>query len=127
MNIYYNPEHFELRPVAEIDYSDGNYCFDLRVVWEHRPTGDLLTMRDSGCSCPTPFEDLSLESLDKLDVDELVREARSDGRANQTAADCADFLRKVREAARDAGGGRATAASRIPQQRYGWLEHWNHV
>jgi len=48
-NIYYNPEKFGLKVVAEIDYSSGCYQFDLRIVWEDN-NGNLLTARDSGCS-----------------------------------------------------------------------------
>jgi hypothetical protein len=128
MNIYYSPEHFELEPVAEIDYSDGDYCFDLRVVWAHRPSGRLLTARDSGCSCPSPFEDYStIDSLDRLDVDELVRESRRDGGANCTAAEVADFLRVVRRAHRELEPRERPSRPVVPRQRYGWLEHYQPV
>lgn len=102
-DVYYQPEKFDLVPVAEIDYSDGCYQFDLRVVWKHEPTGDCYTMRDSGCSCPSPFEDYtSLESLEKLDLAQLEREVREEQGsewASVTAAEAQDFLRDVRAVA----------------------------
>ena len=124
MNIYYNPEHYELVPVAEIDYSDGDYCFDLRVVWRSRLDGRLYTARDSGCSCPSPFEDYgSLESLDALHLPELEQEAADELRgtsANRTPAEVAHFLREVRDAL---AAGEKAPVFRLPLQRVGWLEH----
>jgi len=98
---YYQPEKFDLVPVAEIDYSDGNYCFDIRVVWKHS-SGDFYTMRDSGCSCPSPFEDYTkLEDLEEFDLGALeaeVSEEKSSKWGNRTDLEFADFLREVREA-----------------------------
>jgi hypothetical protein len=123
-DVYYNPEQLELRSVAEINLSDGDYCFDLRAVWEHRASGILYTARDSGCSCPSPFEDYhSLEQLDMLDVEELVREIRAEGRQHRTAEECAAFLRTVRLAAtRAEQAQRSRPRSGPPRQRVGWLE-----
>jgi hypothetical protein len=62
-NVYYHPEIHGLERVSEVDYSDGCYQFDLRVVWKDSK-GRLWTARDSGCSCPSPFEDTTeLERL----------------------------------------------------------------
>lgn len=73
-NVYYHPEFHGLTTVAEIDYSDGDYQFDLRVVWADGE-GRLWTARDSGCSCPSPFE--SCTELDRLfSMTELVDEYR---------------------------------------------------
>lgn len=97
-DVYYQPDKFGLVPVAEIDYSDGSYQFDLRVVWRH-DDGTLYTARDSGCSCPSPFEDYtSLEHLDTLDMDtlryELAQELGSEYR-HITASEATAFLMKV--------------------------------
>ena len=40
--------------------------------------GKLYTARDSGCSCPTPFDSLSLETLERLDVEALRLELGSE-------------------------------------------------
>ena len=80
-NIYYNPEHFGLSVVAEIDYSDGCYQFDYRMVWRHNETGKLYTARDSGCSCPSPFEDYnSIESLGDYSYNYVRNEALEESR-----------------------------------------------
>jgi hypothetical protein len=102
-DVYYQPEKFDLTPVAEIDYSDGNYQFDYRVVWKHEPTDRLLTARDSGCSCPSPFEDYTkLEDLDELNFDDLKEEVQKeldhDWDAYPSELDAASFLRKVHDA-----------------------------
>lgn len=54
-NPYYNPEKHELEKVAEADLSEPNYSFDILVAWRDEKGYYLGT--DSGCSCPTPFED----------------------------------------------------------------------
>lgn len=72
-NIYYDPEKFGLKVIDVIELCDEPYEFDTLVVWEHLETGELYWMRDSGCSCPTPFEDYtSVESLNPFDID-IVR------------------------------------------------------
>lgn len=65
-NPYYNPEAFGLELVAEEDWG-GSYEFDIRVVWLHKKSGELYTARDSGCSCPSPFENYtSLADLERM-------------------------------------------------------------
>lgn len=89
--VYYNPQEWGLTAVAEIDYSSGSYEFDLRVVWVNEE-GALFTARDSGCSCPMPFEDYhSIEQLDRVDFRELESELeREDG--FRTSSDKKSFL-----------------------------------
>lgn len=104
-NLYYSPEAFGLTPVAEIDWSSGSYEFDLRVVWRDS-NGNFYTARDSGCSCPSPFEDFSgLPELDRLDLVALEAEARQGGstyRNERTPGEVMDFLAKVRSAVGEA-------------------------
>lgn len=97
-NVYYEPDKWDLTPVAEIELSDEDYQFDIVAVWKHS-SGTLYTARSSGCSCPTPFEEFaSLEELSAVDLGSLENElndtyynARSDTEKN-------DFLRKVKDA-----------------------------
>lgn len=73
-NVYYQPGDFGLTVIAEIEYTDIGYEYDTRVVWRTRD-GRLVTARDAGCSCPTPFEQYtSVEELDALDAPALERE-----------------------------------------------------
>lgn len=61
---YHNPARFGLEVVAEVDLSEPDYSFDIAMVWWHAQTDKFYAAQDSGCSCPSPFEDFN--SLDKL-------------------------------------------------------------
>lgn len=101
-NIYYQPADFGLEIVAEIEYSDGNYVFDTRVVWKEIKGRKFYTARDSGCSCPTPFEDCNLSNIDLLDFDELRREVNEESAKEHecyiNAGQAQEFLAQVRAA-----------------------------
>lgn len=95
-NVYYSPEKWGLSVVAEIDYSSGSYEFDYRVVWKD-DTGKLWTARDSGCSCPTPFDEChSLDDLDVFRWEDIEAEVNRDYREHRTAAEKMAFLAKLR-------------------------------
>jgi hypothetical protein len=101
-NAYYNPDALGLTVVAELEFSDKNYCYDTRVVWQK--DGVLYTARDSGCSCPTPFENYtSVESLERVNMrelkDEIKYEKDSQYRGNPSFdSDSREFLKKVKAA-----------------------------
>lgn len=61
---YYQPEHFGLTPVVELEPEGQSYSFDLFVVWQHED-GSFYWGADTGCSCPAPYEDV--HSLDDLE------------------------------------------------------------
>lgn len=63
-DVYYQPEAFGLVPIGELDDPNANYSFDIFAVWKHEETGTIYYGTDSGCSCPSPFEDYT--SLDQL-------------------------------------------------------------
>lgn len=70
-DVYYQPENFGLTQVAQIEWAEPDYSFNMGVVWKDAD-GQLFYGEDSGCSCPSPFEDFtSLESLEKLTFPEL--------------------------------------------------------
>lgn len=60
---------------------DLSWEFDEAAVWQHEDTLDLIIAADSGCSCPTPFEDLELKDatfLESLvDFDKFIEENES--------------------------------------------------
>lgn len=67
MNAYYEPGKLGLSVVATADQENMSWEFDTFVVWKHND-GRIFCASDSGCSCPTPFEDYTtLESLTKID------------------------------------------------------------
>lgn len=73
MSVYYSPEQFGLTVVAELS-KEPDYDFDMIVVWRHED-GTIYWAHDSGCSCPSPFEDYcSLSDLYKLP--DTMRELR---------------------------------------------------
>jgi hypothetical protein len=64
-DVYYQSDKFDLEIVAEVEWSAPCYDFDLTVVWVDKE-GTYYWASDSGCSCPSPFEDYnSLDSLDR--------------------------------------------------------------
>lgn len=63
MTIYYSPDQLDLTQIAEIEWRDEPYEFDLTVLWQHED-GRFFIASDSGCSCPSPFEDF--HKLDDL-------------------------------------------------------------
>lgn len=66
-NIYYGPAAFGLEIIGEVDYNKADYGFDLVVVWK-RADGTLVWAADSGCSCPSPFEDQSADTLNPIET-----------------------------------------------------------
>jgi len=102
-NIYYNPEKYALTIVAELDFSSGAYEYDTRVVWK-TADGRLLTHRESGCSCPTPFEDLGVNDLSPVDIKELRAECQSELAEDYPIyikpEEAQEFLEKVRQASK---------------------------
>lgn len=60
-NIHSSPERFGLTVVATAEFG-GSWEFDTSVLWRNAD-GVFLYARDSGCSCPTPFENTTLSDL----------------------------------------------------------------
>lgn len=58
-NIYYGASDFGYELLAELDdeQSRDDYGFDILAVWRRLSDGALFWGQDSGCSCPSPFED----------------------------------------------------------------------
>lgn len=55
-NPYYSPESWGLEIFDDIDTA-GSYEFDQFVIWRKPEDNTFWWGTDSGCSCPTPFED----------------------------------------------------------------------
>lgn len=69
-NIYYDKEKFGLEIVNEVD-SAGDYSFDKTVIFKDKDN-NFYFASDSGCSCPSPFEDFtSVADLTKLTLHEF--------------------------------------------------------
>src|SRR3990167_8896521 len=63
--LYGEPSKVGLEIVAELD-TGGSYDFDKVVVWRRKIDGAYLWLADSGCSCPSPFEDYGVDDLKSL-------------------------------------------------------------
>lgn len=64
-NLYYAPKDFGLEVVDSLETKGRSYEFDIVLVLRDAH-GNHFWTQDAGCSCPTPFEGHSLESLDRL-------------------------------------------------------------
>lgn len=92
-NVYYYPEQFGLTTIGEVEWSEPCYDFDLTVLWRDE-AGKLYWASDSGCSCPSPFEDLgglndlstgSAHEFAKILTDRLVEMGKSRWQASDVA------------------------------------------
>lgn len=62
--------------VGEIEWSEPCYSFDTTCVWKDAE-GTLYWASDSGCSCPSPFEDFTdLSQLTKGTFWDLEKELK---------------------------------------------------
>ena len=73
-NVYFKPETYGLSPLADMDWHDESYEFDMTAAWTD-VEGNLYWAHDSGCSCPLPFEDFySVDQLKTGTLQELFAE-----------------------------------------------------
>lgn len=63
MNVYYDPEKSGLETIGEVQWGEPCYSFDLTVVWRRIADGVFLYAEDSGCSCPSPFDNIGVDDL----------------------------------------------------------------
>lgn len=97
--LYYSPEEWDLKPFAELELTEPDYSFDILMVWKHIKTGVLYWDSDSGCSCPTPFEDVkSIDELYSLETALDYRRLEDTAKTADDRAAMSAFLRKVRRA-----------------------------
>jgi hypothetical protein len=76
-NIMYTPEAYGFEYVCEVELSEPCYSFDCLRVLKNKDGYWLGT--DSGCSCPTPFEDYHDENdlTGPLTAEQVHEEANS--------------------------------------------------
>lgn len=100
-NLYYHPEKHGLEIFDMVEYPPC-YDFDMCVVWRDVATDELFYAFDSGCSCPTPFEnhsrkDLVLITPENYQIfkDAIIDWASISYRDKPNEADVVDVLKKV--------------------------------
>lgn len=62
-NWRYDVKEYEFEILDDIQWGEADYSFDLTRVFIHVPTQALYAANDSGCSCPSPFEDTLVGEL----------------------------------------------------------------
>jgi hypothetical protein len=73
-DVYSTPEKHGLETLGDVEWDDEDYQFNITAVWRDKETGQIYWADDSGCSCPSPFEDyrdrdqLTAGSADELDA-----------------------------------------------------------
>jgi hypothetical protein len=100
-DIGYDPGSHGLRVVDSLDEPGMSYEFHTLCVWQHT-SGKLYWAEDSGCSCPTPFENYQnvgdLNHLGAAGFDAFVRAVEAFP-VNLTEQH--DLIKKVRELLED--------------------------
>lgn len=108
-NIYSDPEAFGTELFGSIDFESG-YGFDIIAIWTDH-YGGLWYAEDRGCSCPAPFEDHDLRTLQSATPRELierirVRSMRSSTNAQpDVVASLIDRLNRLRLVTESSPGG----------------------
>lgn len=99
-DVYNSPGKYGLDSVGCVEWHDEPYSFNLTGTWRDPATGVLYWADDSGCSCPSPFEDYTdRESLTTGTPDELGAHlaGRLEGATSGSAAGAvADLMLRVK-------------------------------
>lgn len=99
-NIYYHPEKsgFEIFDSIEMDAS----CeYSTTLILRNTESGRLFYVQDSGCSCPTPFDEASeadlkplvLETIEEFERD-IEEHHKYDDVHPSIVLDCLDKVKK---------------------------------
>lgn len=72
-DVYNQPEHYGLKTIGDIEWDHESWQFNMTVILRGND-GQWYYAEDSGCSCPSPFENVtSMDDLTKVTVDELIK------------------------------------------------------
>lgn len=65
-NPYHNPEKCGLKIIEVVEEPDIAFDFDMVVLWQGLVDKRFYWLRDRGCSCPAPYENVkSLHDLNE--------------------------------------------------------------
>jgi hypothetical protein len=96
---YSKPEKYGLEIIGSIDWDMTSYSFDMTVVWRDSETQQLFYADDSGCSCPSPFEDFSskeqLTEVSKAELHEHLLKREEAASWNGCAFDIANLMGRL--------------------------------
>jgi hypothetical protein len=100
-DVYSNPQKHGLETIGDIEWDDESYQFNMTAVWRDPATGRLYWADDSGCSCPSPFEDvrtrddLTAGTADELDAHLKAQLEHAQARDEASGA-VADLMLKIK-------------------------------
>ncbi len=98
MSIYYSPEEVGFEIFDEIE-TGGSWEFTTTAIFRNKETGKLYYSQDSGCSCPTPFDGVTVDDLIPLvsetfeEFKKAVKEHHSYEANESDFFDCFDKVR----------------------------------
>jgi hypothetical protein len=72
-NVYYSPEKSGLSNLVTLDEPGMSYEYHYLIVMQDNKTNRIFYAEDSGCSCPTPFENYIFTSADDTNMDEVTQ------------------------------------------------------
>lgn len=102
MSIQYSPHQYGVEIIAELE-AGGGYDFDTVLVVRSLCCNKMYAAHDSGCSCPTPFEDVKYPTdyVEVTSLDDLLPlMAQQSDYSGLPLTEKLDFLTKVRIALR---------------------------
>ena len=70
--IYYSPEDYGLKPIFSLDEENLDYEFHILAAWQDQ-SGRIYWGEDSGCSCPSPFEDYHFKGADDHNLETSIK------------------------------------------------------
>lgn len=65
-NPLYAPAEMGLQIVGTLEEPGLSYAFHTIGLWLHTETGKYYAARDRGCSCPTPFDAMTLGNMSEI-------------------------------------------------------------
>lgn len=60
------PQTDDFVELCSVEWDNEPWQFNITAVFHHKPTGALFYASDSGCSCPSPFESMTVADLEPL-------------------------------------------------------------
>ena len=75
-DLYYDCSKTDLELIDSLDQPDMSYEFHILAAWRDKTTGEIFWSEDSGCSCPSPFEDCYYRGPEDTNLNRSMSELR---------------------------------------------------
>lgn len=104
-DLYNDPEKFGLKLIGSIEWYEAAWEFDLTIVLIDE-SGQLYYASDSGCSCPSPFENYTNVSdatkVSFTELDAYLKERAESAKDRTEATDLEGKVTRLIELTREA-------------------------